>query len=70
MLVGTYCKKNSFCNQIIIIIKHKVNVKRIGPDLAGIGSKLVQFTRLIAILFPAIKFPGFARVNFGIENIR
>jgi selenocysteine lyase/cysteine desulfurase len=46
------------CHCAHILIKHLVDV---GPFLA-------QFQRLMAALFPKIKFPGLARISFGIEN--
>jgi selenocysteine lyase/cysteine desulfurase len=41
-----------------IIIKHLLNLTPF----------FEQFQRLIVLLFPSLKLPGFARVSFGIEN--
>jgi selenocysteine lyase/cysteine desulfurase len=46
------------CHCAHILIKH----------LVGIPPFLEKFQRLIAILFPALKFPGLARVSLGIGN--
>ena len=37
-------------------------------QLVGIGPVLKRFQRVIATLFPKIRFPGLARVSFGIGN--
>jgi len=46
------------CHCAHILIKH----------LVGVSPSLEKFQRLIAIFFPAIKFPGLARVSLGIGN--
>jgi selenocysteine lyase/cysteine desulfurase len=37
-------------------------------QLVGIGPLLKRFQRVIATLFPKVRFPGLARVSFGIGN--
>ena len=37
-------------------------------QLVGVGPFLERFQRIIATLFPVLKFPGLARVSFGIGN--
>ncbi len=37
-------------------------------QLVGVPPALEKFQKLIARLFPGLKFPGIARVSFGIEN--
>lgn len=48
----------SGCHCAHILIKH----------LVGVGPGLARFQRIIAILFPRLKFPGVARISFGIGN--
>ncbi len=37
-------------------------------QLVGVGPFLERFQRIIATLFPVLKFPGLARISFGIGN--
>jgi selenocysteine lyase/cysteine desulfurase len=37
-------------------------------QLVGVGPVLERFQYLIATLFPGLRFPGLARISFGIEN--
>ena len=46
------------CHCAHILVKH----------LVGVPPALERFQKLIAKLFPGIKFPGIVRVSFGIEN--
>jgi selenocysteine lyase/cysteine desulfurase len=46
------------CHCAHILIKH----------LLGVGPKLVQFQRILARLFPNLRFPGVVRVSLGIGN--
>ena len=46
------------CHCAHILIKH----------LVGVGPVLERFQRIMATLFPSIRFPGLARISFGIEN--
>lgn len=48
------------CHCAHILVKH----------LVGVPPALERFQKLIAKLFPGIKFPGIVRVSFGIENTK
>jgi selenocysteine lyase/cysteine desulfurase len=46
------------CHCAHILIKH----------LVGVGPALERFQRIMATIFPALRFPGLARISFGIGN--
>jgi selenocysteine lyase/cysteine desulfurase len=46
------------CHCAHILIKH----------LLGVGPRLAKFQRILARLFPGLRFPGLVRVSFGIAN--
>jgi selenocysteine lyase/cysteine desulfurase len=48
------------CHCAHILVKH----------ILGVPPPLERFQRVIAFLFPGLRFPGVARVSLGIENTR